>query len=237
MVGVAGELGAHLSIPTSLWSVLLRLCQVCRNHWGGGPLLLSGRACSRVLRALKLFIFPLTGAKQKEPETEWPLWTDKPLYKNLNQDAGSRFASWTLTTTEERKMAKNVYQALVMGVSSGDVETKHKQRKDCMCVKIRACIKRLFSALGLKVFECCMSFKCTVSWNVWSFFISKNSLVCNRSRDIRRVYGIFRSSALCQNSARCRHYCPSQRERGLVWTDTELMCERLWIFTKSVCFH
>lgn len=60
-------------------------------------------------------------------------------------------------------MAKNVYQALVMGVSSSDVETKHKKRKDSMCVKIRACIKRLFSDLCLKVFECCMSFKCTVS--------------------------------------------------------------------------
>lgn len=29
---------------------------------------------------------------------------------------------------EERKMAKNVYQGLVMGIFSSDVETKHKKR-------------------------------------------------------------------------------------------------------------
>lgn len=70
MVGVAGERGAHLSMPTSLWSILLRHCQVCRNHRGENHCCCQGGHAADFYGALKHFISPLTGAKQKEPETE-----------------------------------------------------------------------------------------------------------------------------------------------------------------------
>lgn len=63
---------------------------------------------------------------------------------------------------EERTMAKNVYQGLVMGIFSSDVETKHK-KENYMFLKGQACIKQLFSDRGLKDFKCCMSLKYTVS--------------------------------------------------------------------------
>lgn len=68
----------------------------------------------------------------------------------LEQDPGSRFASWTRTAKEQRKTAENVYPGLVMGIFSSDVETKHIKEKDFMCLKIQAHIKRLFSDHGLK---------------------------------------------------------------------------------------
>lgn len=60
-------------------------------------------------------------------------------------------------------MAKNVYQGLVMGIFSSDVETKHKKKKKKTMFEDSGFIKRLFSDLCLKDFKCCMSFKCTVS--------------------------------------------------------------------------
>lgn len=90
-------------------------------------------SCNVFLYGFETFLsYLLIGAKQKETETEWQPWVEEPLQENLNKDAGSRFASWTLTAIEQSPMAENVYQGLVMGVFSSDVETKHKKERFCV---------------------------------------------------------------------------------------------------------
>lgn len=114
---------------------------------GGGTTALvckTGPAATYLSFPLRLSFLRLpTGAKQKEAEAEWPLWVEKPLEKNLNRDFGSRFASWTLTVTEDSQMAENVYQGLVMGIFSSDIETELKKQSLCVW-RFRLALKDCF---------------------------------------------------------------------------------------------
>lgn len=50
-----------------------------------------------------------------------------------------------------------------MSIFSSDVSIKNLKKKDFMCLRIQARIRRLCPDVRLKGFKCCISLKCTAS--------------------------------------------------------------------------